>query len=53
MVVINRKPMHREAHQARNLRNAADRRAPLVIREISMMPDHEQFFKNVSLSDSK
>lgn len=31
IVVINSKPMHKEAHAARNLRNAADRREPLVI----------------------
>lgn len=36
IVVINSKPMHREAHEARAFRTAADRSGPLVItREIS------------------
>lgn len=38
--------MHREAHEASNLRDAADRDWALVMsREITEMPDEERFLR--------
>lgn len=46
MVVINSSPTQREAYEASNLRDAADRDWPLrICREISLMRNREQLLR--------